>query len=101
VVAVDGAVLSGCMMPYACSGSSAQQSYDLRLDLAVVPTSFSEIVLRIPHAVKGVDGGTVLGGTKDNPFAVVDGEWAVYTFKASDMILTDNNRVKHWYYTGK
>jgi hypothetical protein len=101
VVAVDGAVLSGCMMPYACSGSSAQQSYDLRLDLAVVPTSFSEIALRIPHAVKSVDGGTVLGGTKDNPFAVVDGDWAVYTFKASDMILTDNNRVKHWYYTGK
>ena len=101
VVAVDGAVLSGCMMPYACSGSSTQQAYDLRLDLAVVPTSFSEITLRIPHAVKSVDGGTVLDGTKDNPSAVVDGDFAVFTFKASDMIMTDNNRVKHWYYAWK
>ena len=101
VVAVDGVAQSGCMMPYACSGSSSQQTYDLRLDLAVVPTSFTEITLRVPHALKSVNGGTVLAGTKNNPYAAVDGDFAVYTFKAADMVLTDNNLVKHWYYAWK
>jgi hypothetical protein len=101
VVAVDAVALSGCISPYSCSGSSAQQAFDLRLDLAEVPVSFTEITLRIPHAIKSVNGGTVLEGTGDNPHATVDGDWAVYTFKAADMILTDNNMVKRWYYTGK
>ena len=101
VVAVDAVALSGCISPYSCSGSSAQQAFDLRLDLAEVPVSFTEITLRIPHAIKSVNGGTVLEGTGDNPHAAVDGDWAVYTFKAADMILTDNNMVKRWYYTGK
>jgi hypothetical protein len=100
-VAVDGAALSGCLTPYSCSGSSAQQVYDLRLDLQVVPTSFTEITLRIPHAIKSVNGGTILDGTTGNLHVAVDGDWAVYTFKAADMILTDNNAVERWYYAGE
>ena len=101
VIAVDGVALSGCMMPYACSGSSGQPAYELRLDLAVVPTSFTEITLRVPHALKSVGGGTILDGTKDNPYVTIDGDFAVYTFKAADMVLTDSNLVKRWYYSGK
>lgn len=101
VVFVDGVALSGCMMPYACSGISGQPAYDLRLDLAVVPTSFTEITLRVPHALKSVGGGTILDGTKDNPHVTIDGDFAVYTFKAADMVLTDSNLVKRWYYSAK
>jgi len=27
---------------------------------------------------------------------VIDGDFAVYTFEAADMVLTDNDRVKRW-----
>jgi hypothetical protein len=40
-------------------------------------------------------------GTKDNPHVTIDGDFAVYTFKAADMVLADSNLVKRWYYSGK
>ncbi|HEX7506471.1 MAG TPA: hypothetical protein VF550_06850, partial [Polyangia bacterium] len=100
VVAVDGVAQTGCPMPYACSGNANNVASELRLDMQVVPQSFTEIALRIPHAIKSVNGGTILDGITGNPTVTIDGEWAVYTFKASDMVLTDNNMVKRWYYLG-
>ena len=45
-------------------------------------------------------GSTGLGEPYYNPHATVDGDFAVYTFKAADMVLTDNNSVKRWFYAG-
>ena len=100
VVLVDGVVMSGCLAPYPCSGLNYSSASYLRLDLQTVPQSFGEISLHIPHAIQSVQGGAVSAGVAGNPSATIDGEWAVYTFKASDMVLTDNNLVKRWYYSG-
>ena len=100
VVAVDGVTQTGCPMPYACSGNANNLASELRLDLQAVPQAFNTITLRIPHAIKSVSGGTILDGVAGNPHATIDGDWAVYTFKASDMVFTDNSTVKRWYYLG-
>jgi hypothetical protein len=100
-IAVDGVELSGCISPYPCSGSTPAKVGWLRLDLQVIPTVFTEMVLRIPHAIKAIKGGTLLDGTVGNPYVKVDGDWAVYTFKAADMVLTDDGLVRRWYYVGK
>lgn len=100
MVAVDGVVQTGCLAPYACSGDANNVASELRLDMPVVPQSFTEISLRIPHTIKSVSGGTVLDGSIGNSAVTIDGDWAVYNFKASDMVLTDNNMVKRWYYVG-
>jgi hypothetical protein len=99
-VAVDGVELSGCISPYACSGSTPTQVGSLRLNLQAIPTAFTEIVLRVPHAIKSIKGGTILDGTVGNPHAKIDGDWAVYTFKAAGMVLTDSNLVRRWYHDG-
>ena len=100
VVTVDGVAQTGCPTPYACSGDANNVASELRLDMQAVPQSFAEISLRIPHTIKSVNGGTILDGITGNPAVTIDGDWAVYTFKASDMVLTDNNMVKRWYYLG-
>ena len=99
-IAVDGTALSGCLTPYACSGSSPAQTIDLRLDLDAVPTAFTEITLRLPLTARSTNGGTIRDGTVGNPHASIDGDWAVYTFEAVAMILTDSNLVRRWYYVG-
>jgi hypothetical protein len=91
MVAVDGVTLSGI----------TTNSDVLRLDLQAIPSSFAEISLRIRHAIKSISGGTILAGTADNPHVTLDGDWAVYTFKAADMFLTDSNTVLRWNYVGK
>jgi hypothetical protein len=93
---VDGVPYSGCMMPYACSGSLAAQPTELRLDSTILPTTFSIIVLRIPHAVKSINGGTILDGTRDNPHATIDGDVAVFTFNVADFVWTMPNAVRTW-----
>ena len=100
VVAVDGVDLSGCLMPYACAGGASAGPDSLRLDVAVLPASFTAVTLRVPHAIKSTSGGSILDGTVGNPHATIVGDWAVYTFNAVDMVLTDNNSVKRWYHAG-
>jgi hypothetical protein len=101
VVAVDGVDLSGCLMPYACAGGVSSGSGSLRLDVTALPTSFTTVSLRIPYAIRSTSGGTILSGTVGNPYATVDGDFAIYTFEAADMVLTDNgNSVKRWFYLG-
>ena len=99
-VSVDGIPFPGCMMPYACSGAmtgaSSTQPTQLRLDSTALPTTFSAIVLRVPHAVKSVHGGSLLEGTRDNPDASVEGEFAVYTFNATAFTPTGEAAVKTW-----
>jgi len=96
VVAVDGVVQPGCPMPYACSGVPSGSPSEIRLEVQAVPQSFTQISLRIPHAIKSVGGGSILDGSADDPNVVIDGDFAVYTFEAADMVLTDNDRVKRW-----
>jgi hypothetical protein len=101
VVAVDGVELSGCPMPYACAGGVSSGPAAIRLDVTALPQSFTTVTLRIPHAIHSTSGGTILSGAAGNPYATVDGDFAVYTFKAADMVLTDNNNsVKRWFYVG-
>jgi hypothetical protein len=100
VVAVDGVELSGCPMPYACAGGASSGPAAIRLDVTALPQSFTTVTLRIPHAIHSTSGGTILAGTANNPRATTNGDFAVYTFKAADMVLTDNNTVKRWFYAG-
>ena len=100
VVAIDGIAQSGCPMPYTCSGTANGSPSDIRLDMAAVPQSFTQISLRIPHAIKSDGGGSIRDGSTGNSNVTIDSDWAVYTFKASDMVLTDNNLVRRWYYVG-
>ena len=100
VVAVDGVELSGCPTPYACAGGVSSGPAAIRLDVTALPTLFTTVTLRIPHAIHSTSGGTILSGTAGNPYATVDGDFAVYTFKAADMVLTDNNSVDRWFYAG-
>jgi hypothetical protein len=100
VVTVDGVELSGCPMPYACAGGVSAGPSAIRLDVTALPTSFTTVTLRIPHAIHSTGGGTILSGTSGNPHATVEGDLAVYTFKAADLVLTDNNSVKRWFYAG-
>jgi hypothetical protein len=65
-----------------------------------VPQLYTTVTLRIPHAIHSTNGGTILDGTAGNPYATVDGDFAVYPFKAADMLLTDNNSVERWFYAG-
>jgi hypothetical protein len=87
-------------MPYPCAGAVSAGPADLRLDLVAVPVSFTEITLRIPHAIRSINGSTILDGTAGNSHATLDGDFAVYTFLAADMVLTDNGSVRRWYYAG-
>jgi hypothetical protein len=87
-------------MPYTCSGSTNGSPSDIRLDMTAVPQSFTQISLRIPHAIKSAGGGSILDGSAGNPNVVIDGDWAVYTVKAADMVVTDNNMVRRWSYVG-
>lgn len=100
-VVIDGKVLSDCLTPYPCSGNTPADFYAFEIISSGIPSSFSEITLRVPHAMKGVKGGTVLDGTASNPNAKVDGEWAVYTFKAADMVLLPNGLEQVWYHGGQ
>jgi hypothetical protein len=100
VVTVDGVELSGCPTPYPCAGGASSGAAAIRLDVTALPTSFTTVTLRIPHAIHSTGGGTILSGTAGNPHATVEGDFAVYTFKAADLVLTDNNSVKRWFYAG-
>jgi hypothetical protein len=99
-IAVDGVMLSGCPQPYACSGSTSARTGVIRLDLQTIPTAFTAITLRIPHAIKSVNGGTIRDGTLDNPHAKIDGDWAVYTFEAKDMVSADDGTTMRWNHVG-
>jgi len=100
VAAVDGVELAGCPLPYACAGGVSAGPAAIRLDVASVPQLHTAITLRIPHAIHGTGGGTILEGTAGNPSATVNGDFAIYTFEAADVVRTDNNSVDRWYYVG-
>jgi len=87
-------------MPYPCAGGVSAGPGSLRLDVTALPTSFTTVTLRVPHAIRSTNGGTILSGTVGNPSATVEGDFAIYTFKAADMVLTDNTSIKRWYYAG-
>jgi hypothetical protein len=110
IMTIDGVVLSGCVTPYACSRGSlsppggwpSMRSYQLAITLTAAPASFTEITLAIPLALSAEKGGSVLDGTLGNPQAKVDGDWAVYSFKAVDMDTTasESGSKSLWYYRG-
>lgn len=99
-VAIDGIIQSGCLTPYACSGSLPSEIYTLELVIQGMPSSFTDITLRIPSAIRSVKGGTILDGTAGNPNARVDADWTVYTFRAADMTLMPGGSELVWYHGG-
>jgi hypothetical protein len=99
-VEIDGKYLSDCLTPYPCSGSTPAEFSAFEIDSTEIPYSFTEITLRVAHAMKSVKGGTILDGTSGNPHVKVDGQWAVYTFKAADMARPENGSGRVWYHGG-
>ena len=99
-VAVDGRTLSDCLNPYPCSGNTPTEFSTFEMVSAGIPSSFTEITLRVAHSMKAVKGGTILDGTAGNPNAKVDGAWAVYTFKAADMVVLPSGLEQVWYHGG-
>jgi hypothetical protein len=81
-------------------GSGGGSSSHLGYDVTALPASFTTVTLRIPHAIRGASGGAILSGPVGNPYTTIDGEIAIHTFEAADMVLTDNSSAKRRYYAG-
>ena len=100
-VFIDGAEATGCMSPFCGSMPGPNGVQALNLNLSPPPATFETIELRVPYSVKSVNGGTLEDGTAGNPHASIVDFWAVYTFKSSEMVVTDNGYVKRWSYSGE
>ncbi|MBI5524724.1 MAG: hypothetical protein HY897_00160 [Deltaproteobacteria bacterium] len=70
--------------PYEHNGEMIELTGGILLSFPDGLGAFSEMSLRLPHAIRGLDG-SLLDGAPNNRVATLDGDFIVYTIKFADM----------------